>query len=599
MQKNFNQESGSLPTKTPTGRQPLALRSCAISIDGSLIYNLLISQHNMRQTTWAGVFLALLAPFVAGASQVPFHVHSTKEDLWNLGVSPNINNTGHLVFDTVSSFLQHWPNTRYRNGHNIVPGTVPTGTLLYHGRGDSNLPLSPDWTATDPEHSILFCRGSSAKGCWHLTLITSRPLQVLYFDGSSAAKMKDGPMDSQDVVGWGQVSPDRYFDERKRIVDLCNWGKPFQIDGYVRMEMDFEIMLCDFTVGVDVVAMAHLASQGRGPPRLPPPRDVSVEADNSTIPPFAITDFHVLHSGSWHNRYPGDRRIKLDLTRFISFYDTSLVPSLVAKRFGLERWDHRLLGISPEDVDAVMARITDADTAPPNPGSGVDWDTLFKVVVDRYDDRFELLRYVLNTTSDTDVLVTAKKAMAHFRVMLHPYLLYAAVPVPGSADTTWATPVYKFCATSHTEYIRRSAALSALLTASEQLLLNAVEEVNREICRVVVSMWAEGVTAGLDDVLPVEDPIAHDGAVLTRKWKAAVDDLMAWLDWSVWVKCRPECSFEEMCYLPTWPFSRGGPRPPPRDSPDKPPPASPTRAAEPDYLRPQPRCVRRLEPYDF
>jgi hypothetical protein len=35
---------------------------------------------------------------------------------WNLDALPNVNETGHLVFDTVNSFLQHWPNTRYRNG---------------------------------------------------------------------------------------------------------------------------------------------------------------------------------------------------------------------------------------------------------------------------------------------------------------------------------------------------------------------------------------------------------------------------------------------------------------------------------------------------
>jgi hypothetical protein len=118
-------------------------------------------------------------------------------------------------------------------GHNLVPGTVPVGTLLYHGQRDSNIPSAPDWIATDPEHSYLFCRGETG-GCWHLTLVAVRPLQVLYFDGSSAAKMREGPMDSQDVVGWGKIMPDRYFDERQRITDLCNWGKPLGIDGYLR-----------------------------------------------------------------------------------------------------------------------------------------------------------------------------------------------------------------------------------------------------------------------------------------------------------------------------------------------------------------------------
>ncbi|KAJ7762140.1 hypothetical protein B0H16DRAFT_1368950 [Mycena metata] len=571
----------------------------------------------MHQATIFGAVLA--SALCSRAAQTPFFavdsLPATKNDSWNLNVKPSVNATGHLVFDTVSSLLQHWPNTRYRNGHNIVPGIVPVGTLLYHGRGDSNLPTIPEWTATDPEHSYIFCRGSSEAGCWHLTLVTSRPLRVLYFDGSSAAKMKDGPMDTQDIVGWGEVLPDRYFEERTRAVDLCNWGKPLGIDGYVRMEMDFEIVLCDLTAGVEVVSMANLASQGRGGPGGPGPggpggpgrpRPSDLPASNDSLfatGPFEIAagGFDVIHSGSWHNRYPGDRRIKLDLTQLISFYDTALVPSLVARRLNLERWDHRLLGIIPVDVAAVMARLTQVHASPLQPGSGVDWDTLFKVIVDRYEDRFEMVQYVLNSTSD-DALATAKNAMALFRVMLQPYILHATVPV--GSDNAWAAPVFKFCATSHTEYIRRSLTLFNKLTLSEELLLNAVEETNREICRVVVRAWAQGVAAGLDDALPVDSPTHPDGKALVSTWKADIEQLMAWLDWSVWIKCRPECSFEEMCYLPTWPFMGGGGRGGPGRRPERPdsPRSSRTHvesssADDDDYLRPQPRCVRRLEPY--
>lgn len=35
---------------------------------------------------------------------------------WQLDEPPSLNSTGHLVFETVSSLLQHWPNTRMRNG---------------------------------------------------------------------------------------------------------------------------------------------------------------------------------------------------------------------------------------------------------------------------------------------------------------------------------------------------------------------------------------------------------------------------------------------------------------------------------------------------
>ncbi|CAK5274279.1 unnamed protein product [Mycena citricolor] len=535
-----------------------------------------------------GLRICPLASFTsASETQYPFHAIDNQRSTWDFDVEPNPNATGQLVFDTVSSFLQHWPNTRYRNGHNIVPGIVPIGTLLYHGRADSNLPTVPEWTATDPEHSYLFCWGSSEAGCWHLTLVATRPLRVLYFDGSSAAKMPNGPMDSQDVISWGKVIPERYNEERVRIVELCNWGKDLGIDGFLRMEMDFEIMLCDFTAGVDVLSMSNLASPRRAPPR---------ERDDDR---FGVQDsVDVIQSGSWHNRYPGDRRVQLDLSRLVSFYDTGLVPSLVAVRFNRTRWDHRLLGISDSDTAAVHQRLIEAyDSSMITQGSGIDWDTLFKVVVDRYAERLELVQYVLSN-STRGALATAKRATGLFNVMLAPYLIHSAKP--GSrvdASKAWASPIFEFCATSHTSYMRNSARVYGSLTAAERLLLDSAEEVNHEICRVVVGLWADGVVAGLDDMYPADSGFRPvDEAVLVERWRTKIAALITWLDWSVWVKCKPACSFEEFCYLPTWPYfnRRAEPRP---QSPPPRPPWPPVY--DDDILHPQPRCLRRLEPYAF
>jgi hypothetical protein len=33
--------------------------------------------------------------------------------------------------------------------------------------------------------------------------------------------------------------------------------------------------------------------------------------------------FEVMNSGSWYNRFPGEARVKLDLIRLVTFYDTS------------------------------------------------------------------------------------------------------------------------------------------------------------------------------------------------------------------------------------------------------------------------------------
>ena len=123
-------------------------------------------------------------------------------------------------------------------GHNIVPGVVPIGTLLYHGTDKHQIPEVPDWTATDPEHAYLFCcpedPQNSTNGCWQLTLVATRPLKVLYFDGSSGAKMVGGPMDSQDLVIWGRVHPEFVLKDRERADKLCKWGKRYGLDGFVR-----------------------------------------------------------------------------------------------------------------------------------------------------------------------------------------------------------------------------------------------------------------------------------------------------------------------------------------------------------------------------
>ena len=74
-------------------------------------------------------------------------------------------------------------------------------------------------------------------------MITNRPLKVLYFDGSSAAKFLGGPMDSQDVLIWGEVKPEWIYEEQKRLDSLCAWGKQYEIDGFVRyVSFFFEVL---------------------------------------------------------------------------------------------------------------------------------------------------------------------------------------------------------------------------------------------------------------------------------------------------------------------------------------------------------------------
>ncbi|KIJ12851.1 hypothetical protein PAXINDRAFT_171017 [Paxillus involutus ATCC 200175] len=536
---------------------------------------------------------------------------------WNMDDLPNPNATGHLVFETVNSLLQHWPNTRMRNGHTMVPGTIPKGTLLYHGTRQNELPPGPDWTATNPEHSLIFCRGEPGKGCWHLTLAATRPLKVVYFDGSSASKVEYGSMDAQDLIAWGTSRPWWIYEEIQRIQDLCAWGQDYGVDGFVRMEMDFELMLCNFTSGVRVVSSLNLAS-------VRPPRNRQPLLDPMDTP--LIISFEAMYAGSWHNHFPGEIRVQLDLAGLVSFYDTQLVPSLVPIRIGQERWDHRVQDTSSEDILAVKARLAEALTRPEGFSTGIDWMTLVRVIVDRYAGRLELIQYLLTTpaTDSETVLEHARKTQVQLRTMLTPYILHSAVPST-EIELDWAVPVFKLCATTHTSSIQSD---SPSMTPSEQLILQAIRDTTREICRVVTKMWASGVHVGLDERLnPKELPSVREATNLMNAWWDDVNRLMGWLDWNVWVKCKPECGPEEMCYLPTWPFGFPWPdwdhkKPRPGDAgsssgmltnplEDFRTLAMKSVASIPvegrsdmmpgpdDWIRPQPKCIRRVEPYEF
>ena len=89
--------------------------------------------------------LGLVAPILirALAAQVPlgfadYHRQDKRHCLgyedWSLDTQPpNPNATDNLVFETVYSLLQHWPNTRMRNGKRSVclSGAFPRTHIFF------------------------------------------------------------------------------------------------------------------------------------------------------------------------------------------------------------------------------------------------------------------------------------------------------------------------------------------------------------------------------------------------------------------------------------------------------------------------------------
>ena len=324
-----------------------------------------------------------------------------------------------------------------------------------------------------------------------------------------------------------------------------------------------EIILCDFTAGVKPVSFLNLATTNMFPPQKPRPKPSGTLQQPSPSPTLNTTQdlrpsppgfqrriaplFRVLESGSWHNQYPGDPRVQLDYSRMISFYDANMFPSLQVTRAGKGRLNHSLKGIAPSDVLQFSLHLdellkNDSDII----ASGIDWASLINQIMQRYAERLELFHHILNSTNSTserDAEDALKKAHRHLSSMLAPYTLQTAVPPTDDSASmkahSWASPIFKYCATTHTSHIET---ISTSLTYSEEVILQSVQGVSKEICRVLVTTWAEGMETDVIelDLVETSSPIQ----ALLKTWNLRVEELMAWLDWSYWRTCRPACSYE-------------------------------------------------------
>ena len=271
------------------------------------------------------------------------------------------------------------------------------------------------------------------------------------------------------------------------------------------------------------------------PPPHPPPFPPTLELPRGwrgRIRSDVSSSFGVIDSGMWHNRFPGETRVKIDYSRIVSFFDPAL-SSLVEARTGKSRGDFRLDEISEADSKYIRDQLTDIFTRD-GQGSGIDWGSITHVIVDRYGGRLELLQHVLqNRESKRNVTEQVTEARSQVLIMLTPYMLTSAIPPDptGPVDPSWIDPVVKHCVSTHTAWVPE-----ALLTPQEKVIKRAVEEVLSQICSVLGEIWVDAFDSERAEIGEPER--------FLRKWGSDIAELMDWLGWSIWLKCSPSCGPE-------------------------------------------------------
>ena len=314
------------------------------------------------------------------------------------------------------------------------------------------------------------------------------------------------------------------------------------------MAQHSEIMICDFSAGMELVSESQIIPHAReehlpdfidpfyrSPP--PPPQPLRHVPE---LPPGwrgsarsrVSISFEVLNSGMWHRRAPGETRVKIDYSRVISFFDPAL-SSLAKARIWKSREEFRLDSISETDSKYIREQLYDIFTRS-GQGSGIDWGSITQVIVDRYGKRLELLQCILqNPGLKRNVTEQVAEVRSQTLIMLTPYLLVSAIPPnpTGPVDPSWVDPVVEHCASTHTAWSPET-----LLTPQEKLIKAAVEEVLFRICGVLGEIWMDAFDSEKSGVEVLES--------FLRKWQLDITQLMDWLDWSIWLRCNPVCGPE-------------------------------------------------------
>lgn len=178
------------------------------------------------------------------------------------------------------------------------------------------------------------------------TLVTTRSLKILYFDGQSATSTETGALDSQIALLQGEIpSVPTYnliYDEEQRALDLCDLVRELGIDGVVRMNAGFEILLCDWPqAGVQELFSSNHSLPGNRARE----EDKSLPHDPNRQPPLGFgnafgeqSSFEWLRSATWHygshgQGGPAFQQVKVYPCRMVSFYDPEL-SSLVGLHEG-------------------------------------------------------------------------------------------------------------------------------------------------------------------------------------------------------------------------------------------------------------------------
>ncbi|KAJ5339771.1 hypothetical protein N7452_006499 [Penicillium brevicompactum] len=359
------------------------------------------------------------------------------------------------IFNAIQSSLRHYETALNPHGMSFHLAAVPKGTRFYHGTGRPDPITGVEWLAFKPQHSLGFAHRSGRRskrseeqqplneamhttphlstqaGYLH-TYAAAKDLRLLYVDGMSAGP--GGAAESQDrilfndtihnpipgprpPVGGPPAEKERAFQTCRMVEEV--WGD--RIDGIVRTEGDFEIILCAFERDLDVVKITQTKPQdgfGSGPGPGPGPgngikkkgrKDEKGRGPGGPRSPRGPFRGDCCSIAAKYDQLLG-HKVHLDFDHFVSAFGYGL--DLFPGDSGHPVLDH----IPTEKLEPIRRDINSMiNTMEPSLGS-FNWQSVADMIVFRYSEELQVLASGNFTSVDS--------IRERIEVILEPFIDY-------------------------------------------------------------------------------------------------------------------------------------------------------------------------------
>ncbi|RAL10285.1 uncharacterized protein BO97DRAFT_394385 [Aspergillus homomorphus CBS 101889] len=435
--------------------------------------------------------------------------------------SPNANH----IFNSVHSSMRQWGSSLQHNGMSFFLATVPTGTQFYHGNANPAPVNGTEWLAFEPEHALVFARPfrgppppdddekkdlrrkrvdveqQELEAGWLHTYTAAKNLRLLYVDGMSAGKTANGTLDAEDRILFQDNLPGdgAMHGEREWAVEFCRMAREDfdgRLDGLLRMEAGFEVILCDFARDLNEVRVTQVKSDKssgrRGPGK--------GKGKGKGGPPGGGTDW--LKGITARYGGIGGHRVALNYETFVSAYTYGLdLFHSANETFSLPR----LMHLSSPELQPIRDDLRRLILDHAAKDALYDWQAIADMVVERYARD---IRYL----ASGDV-TTLEELHAEIENMMTPFIDYSDRDTDAEQDR---------CA--H-QFIPGEV-------ATDSVAATAIHSVARSICSTMLAAWQE---------IDYQTAVSH-----FRK-------LMKYLAWTTWKQCSG-CGDHEVCVVPIWPM---------------------------------------------